>query len=249
MRLKYSLALVLLLAAGCSQADKAVVTIDLGLNRHARVAAPSFFDRVLAVLTMSTRAEAGTAPGDINLIRINIKGPTTNIALYYSSYDGSPYYDPEMFANGTLTLELPAEPMVFLVDGIFDYPTQEEGYDLLYHGSATVNLTPGENAVNIIMGMLPAQPYLSASVEGGSIYLDFYTEVPMGPIDGYLIYRTTNPARGYGLLTRTTGPSGYFYDTMYLVPDTTYYYRISAYNDFGISVANYATCTFTLITP
>lgn len=83
---------------------------------------------------------------------------------------------------------------------------------------------------------VPAEPYLS-SVTGGNISISLLWNVPSdtgdGPITGYSVYRGTSPLSAQLLVTLPAGTTAYVDGTV--VYGTTYYYWVSALNQWGES--------------
>ncbi|MBP7087373.1 MAG: fibronectin type III domain-containing protein, partial [Methanomassiliicoccales archaeon] len=81
-----------------------------------------------------------------------------------------------------------------------------------------------------------AEPYLS-SVTGGNISISLLWNVPSdtgdGPITGYSVYRGTSPLSAQLLVTLPAGTTAYVDGTV--VYGTTYYYWVSALNQWGES--------------
>ena len=77
---------------------------------------------------------------------------------------------------------------------------------------------------------VPGAPWLTASLEGGSVDLSWNVPSSTSPILGYRVYRGTFPG-GETLLATTT--SATFTLDSGLVPGVTYYYRVAAVNRIG----------------
>jgi hypothetical protein len=231
MRIKYSLALVLLLAVGCSQADKALVTIDLGLNKQARVAAPSLFDRVLAFLAMSTPAAADPSPyGQITELSIVITGPGMEPIVKEYIYNPD-VLSPEL-TDGIINIEVPSGPERQFV--IFAAIPSEGTYYFI--GTARVDLPAGNVSLNIVMRELPGEPYgISTGLISDGIELAW--EAGSGSPIRYIISRaesldnvTYSP---YYYLGQTTDT---IYDDYNVVMDMWYMYEIYPVNQYGMGV-------------
>jgi fibronectin type 3 domain-containing protein len=79
-------------------------------------------------------------------------------------------------------------------------------------------------------GSLEAPTGLSATLNGSNIRLTWYS---VDDADGYTIYRATSSGGNYSSLDTSSGSS--YTDSSSLDANTTYYYKVSAYNDYGES--------------
>ncbi len=131
--------------AGCVGGDMATVTIKINHPNFDQTYSPSFFDRVIAFFSLSSRAEAGNLPQGLEFerIRLFVTGPTI-----------APIRTQIPMSEGAITLSVPSgKNILFRVkaDGMggIDNPT----YD--YAGEFTTTLVPGESK-EIAIEMRPA---------------------------------------------------------------------------------------------
>ncbi len=179
----------LALFAGCSMSgDTATVTINTGLHQQAAIQKISVFDRILAYLSFSTKAQADPPSSDIlpyvDFLKLSITGPGMS-AMQDIDIPNS---------TGKITLEVPAGSSRVFTIVAFD----DDGLGNItrsYGGISTVDLTPGDSVnLNINMGQLPEPPDYFNPTSGspsGVLLRWRYSDIPE-PADliGFIVYRS-----------------------------------------------------------
>lgn len=227
-----TLAFILVCAGftGCAGGDMATVTISISHPGFAKTHTPSIFDRMLAFLSFSTRAEAGPWPSEL----LEYLGPEGGIQVGVQSPDFSMepmWVDPQ---TGAVTLSVPAgkNRKFYVIVSYYNF-MYENKYNRQLGAVHVTDLAPGETKnIPMILGVLPQTPDIGLS----SAYISFHVEIINNSIeDGYIIYRadgvdSTNfrkiaevPAQAEN--TPFTDSSVSLY--------STYSYMIRGYNQYG----------------
>ncbi|TAL38507.1 MAG: hypothetical protein EPN93_04665 [Spirochaetes bacterium] len=169
----------------CSSSDVARVTINLGIPSQAKTYAPSLFDRIVALISLSSNAQADQPSGQLSVDRITItatSGGSEVASVFFSNTD------PE-WVTGAATLEIPAGgPYTFIVVGQY---FNGQTVNRTYGGIETLESISGgqEMMLSINMGLLPVYNsdfYLSTS-GSNPLLLDLFTQSTN--IEGYIVYR------------------------------------------------------------
>jgi hypothetical protein len=123
-----------------------------------------------------------------------------------------------------------------------------------YGGIKTVNLTPGDSVnLNINMGELPQlnSMYWISDVQRA----ENQEAIPFNavnwsieatpPISGFYVYRAQGdsqepPTESFQKIMTIPGISVLFYEDYSIIPDNVYWYKISAYNEYGEGEQSYA---------
>ncbi len=133
-----TLAFILVCAGltGCAGGDMATVTISVSHPDFAKTHTPSFFDRMLAFLSMSTRLEAQSAP----------PSGIEQLKLTVSAADMSTITADIPIDSGSITLTVPSgNARTFRIKALRAAGMSD------YSGSATMDLGPGSTSVTIQM--------------------------------------------------------------------------------------------------
>lgn len=208
------------LITGCAGGDTATVTIRVG-NQLAKADTPSVIDRIIALLSMSSRLQADP-PGAYDIVQIEL---TVSGAGMDSIVKAIPT------STGELTLEIPSGPArVFTVVGL------DSDFLRYMGGIVTRDIAPGENTtIPIQMGQLPGKPEISDIIQ--------YPHPPQVIItvtDGtaYRIYRTAGfssyPSDWGAYYPIGTTTTNIFIETSAILY-RYYRYRVSALNEYGES--------------
>lgn len=163
------------LLTGCAGGDMATVTINIG-NHVAKTNTPSIVDRIIAFLSLSSRAQAGPVPSDVYDVTVTINGA------------GMSSITQSIPETGVITLDVPSGPArVFTVVG---YDVDGARY---MGGIAMKDLAPGgSETVSITMGELPVAPdylYFYGGVYPSDIQLTWTYGGVEANLTGFTIYR------------------------------------------------------------
>lgn len=228
----FILAFILVCAGltGCVGGDMATVTINVSHPDLAKTHTPSFFDRMLAFLSMSTRAEARPWPSEL----LEYLGPEGGIQVGVQSPDFSMepvWLDPQ---TGVATLSVPAgkNRKFYVIVSYYNY-LHENKYNRQLGAVHITDLAPGETKnIPMVLGVLPQTPEIGLI----SAYVSFHVKINNNPNeDGYVIYRAdghdnTN-FRKIAEIARQSESTA-FTDTS-VVLHSTYSYMIRGYNQYG----------------
>ncbi|TAL38506.1 MAG: hypothetical protein EPN93_04660 [Spirochaetes bacterium] len=198
------------LSSGCSNSDMARVTINLGIPSQAKTYAPSLFDRIVALISLSTRVQAEPPTGlsyQIDTIVISVSSGGAEVVTKTITSD-PPSSD---WDDGQTSLEIPAGgPYLFTVVAWY---TQDGTYKR-YGGLSLLDSIAGgaETSLPIQMGLLPIEvsdyTFTLVADTGSYPILQF---VPVSQnIKGYIIHRAN---------------ATYTYDSFY----QSYYWSYGAY--------------------
>lgn len=219
-----------LFITGCAGGDTATVTINIG-DHVAKTNTPSVVDRIIAFLSLSSRAQAGPVPSDVYDVTVTINGA------------GMSSITQSIPETGVITLDVPSGPArVFTVVGHDVDGARYMG------GIATKDLAAGESVIlPIQMGelpMIPSDPYAYTS-SGITLYWDYYGD-PESLI-GFIIYRSSQLD---GLFVPiAAGRKEDFENDGYRFNDPTggssmssnpSFYKIAATNAYGVGQSTYA---------
>ncbi|MGV7927600.1 MAG: hypothetical protein AB2L13_01630 [Spirochaetota bacterium] len=207
------------LITGCAGGDTATVTIRVG-NQLAKADTPSVIDRIIALLSMSSRLQADP-PGAYDIVQIEL---TVSGAGMDSIVKAIPT------STGELTLEIPSGPArVFTVVGL------DSDFLRYMGGIVTRDIAPGENTtIPIQMGQLPGEPAIISITQMTNPQINI--EVTTGT--AYRIYRTAGfssyPSDWGAYYPIGTTTTNVFIETSAII-GRYYRYRVSALNEYGES--------------
>lgn len=227
-----TLAFILVCAGltGCAGGDMATVTISISHPGFAKTHSPSFFDRMLAFLSFSTRAEAGPWPSEL----LEYLGPEGGVQVGVQSPDFSMepvWVDPQ---TGAATLSVPAgKNRKFYVIVYYYNFLYENNYNRQLGAIHITDLEPGESKnIPMILGTLPQAPDIGFY----SSYVSFHIEINNNPNeDGYVVYRSDGyDSNNYKKIAEVPrGVETTFFTDSSVSLYSTYSYIIRGFNQYG----------------
>ncbi len=207
------------LITGCAGGDTATVTIRVG-NQLAKADTPSVIDRIIALLSLSSRLQADP-PGAYDIVQIELTVSGSGMDSIVEAIPTS---------TGELTLEIPSGPArVFTVVGL------DSDFLRYMGGIVTRDIAPGENTtIPIQMGQLPGEPAIISITQMTNPQINI--EVTTGT--AYRIYRTAGfssyPSDWGAYYPIGTTTTNVFIETSAII-GRYYRYRVSALNEYGES--------------
>lgn len=207
------------LITGCAGGDTATVTIRVG-NQLAKADTPSVIDRIIALLSLSSRLQADP-PGAYDIVQIELTVSGSGMDSIVKAIPTS---------TGELTLEIPSGPArVFTVVGL------DTDFLRYMGGIVTRDIAPGENTtIPIQMGQLPGEPAIISITQMTNPQINI--EVTTGT--AYRIYRTAGfssyPSDWGAYYPIGTTTTNVFIETSAILY-RYYRYRVSALNEYGES--------------
>ena len=224
-----TLAFILVCAGftGCAGGDMATVTISVSHPGFVKTHTPSFFDRMLAFLSFSTRVEAGPPPVDfsVDYLTITVSAPDFETITRDIPLD-----------TGQLTLEVPAgNNRTFTLVAFNDHG---DGYITRdYGGIVTTDLSPGANVtLPIQMGPLPYPPGTLNMLNVEGYTPPYYMEIGWESVSdaaGYYIYCRVGETGPFVKVGRVNGQSNTTYRHYITNPTIWHYFKISSFNENG----------------
>lgn len=204
---------------GCAGGDTATVTIRVG-NQLAKADTPSVIDRIIALLSLSSRLQADP-PGAYDIVQIELTVSGVGMDSIVKAIPTS---------TGELTLEIPSGPArVFTVVGL------DTDFLRYMGGIVTRDIAPGENTtIPIQMCQLPGEPAIMSITQMTNPQINI--EVTTGT--AYRIYRTAGfssyPSDWGAYYPIGTTTTNVFIETSAILY-RYYRYRVSALNEYGES--------------
>ncbi len=241
---------------GCSNSDMARVTIKFGIPPQAKAYTPSLFDRIVSLISFSTKANANPPESlyrDINRIDILVLSGTREITSSTITQGSSDWNE------GIASLELPAGgPYTFYVNGQEEY----EGFSYTYYKGFTLveSLIAGSNtSITINMGLIPSAnmedySFTAYFSDGTELRFNYMNDTIPDLIRGVRIYKATArynefqdtwETGSYSLFMETVPEAGVityipednmaYWDSCDIPPDgyEISVYKVIPFNEFG----------------
>jgi len=211
------------------------VTISLGIPPQAKAFATPLFDRILAILSFSSRLNAAP-PGGIEDLVISIELGGNEIARK-TFMDGSAEWQ-----SDSASFEIASGgPYRFVILGRGGDLNEDSIPDRVYGGIGTLESVAAgdEVSLSIQMGDLPVPDsdfwfnnVIRTTNQQGTP-LNLIQVSYEGVFTGYILYRATNSDSAPYSRIATFSYESSSYEDFAINASNTYYYKVSAYNAFG----------------